>query len=281
MFIVRTSYLLILLSVTIFNCIWARQLPFERIKGSNQKEMIEFVKQFPKENYQIYTVPGEGSFYLDDINDYIKGVLRSGKQWEPHIKELILTYAQPNSTVLDIGAHIGTHALAMSQQVGPKGRVLVFEPQPKIFRELFLNANLNQANNIYFYPVAVGNHKGSIELSPLRPGNEAGTSLIGGGEGKFVPLITIDSLKLDNVSLMKIDVEAQEDLVLEGARKTIRRCRPVIIIEIRGEYRLESAPPDVKNQILYTISQLEKMGYSVSYLGQAADYLALPIQDKQ
>ena len=51
------------------------------------------------------------------------------------------------------------------------------------------------------------------------------------GAGDTVPLMTVDSLKLDAVHLMKIDVEGMEADVLAGAKMTIKRHRPVIYLE--------------------------------------------------
>jgi|SRR5580700_6160577 FkbM family methyltransferase len=250
---------------------------YERIIGENRHRdaMIQFIHQVSMENYTIYHTPLQGKFYLEEKHDCIKNILRSGEPWEPQIQKLFSAYIRPNSTVLDIGAHIGTHTLAMSKLVGPNGRVIAFEPQPKIFRELFLNMQLNEADNVFFYPAAVGDHKGTIELAPFVWDNEGGTSLLGGGTGQFVPLITIDSLHLSNVSLMKIDVEMMENPVLDGAKRTIARCRPIIIIEIQGNYSFESAPPEIKHEILTTISKLEGMKYQVTCIGRA-DYLAIP-----
>lgn len=237
------------------------------------EEMAAFLQQFPIEEYKVYHVTKLGDFYLDAKHDHIKNVLRTGRPWEPHIHKLIAQYALPQTTVLDIGAHIGTHTLTMAQNAG---RVLAFEPQPKIFRELYWNMRLNGADNIEFYPVAVGDHEGTIELAPFLSGNEGGTSLLKGGTGKFVPLITIDSLNLTNVSLMKIDVELMENYVLEGAKETILQNKPVILIEILKDYSLATAPEKKKNVILFTIAKLENWGYIVTSIG-GADYLALPI----
>ena len=248
---------------------------FDRIMGKNRDEMIQFIEQFSMENYQIYDHP-KGKFILEEKHDCIKNVLRSGKLWEPHIQELFFKHIRPKSVVLDIGAHIGTHTLAMSKIVGQAGSVIAFEPQPKIFRELFLNMKLNEASNIVFYPAAVADHDGTIELPPFVWDNEAGTSLLLGGTGKFVPLITIDSLRLKNVSVMKIDVEEMENAVLDGAKRTIARCKPVIIIEIQGNYHFETAPPEIRHEILNTIKKLKKMGYEVACIGNA-DYLAIHI----
>jgi hypothetical protein len=82
-------------------------------------------------------------------------------------------------------------------------------------------------------------------------------------------------MQLDNISLMKIDVEGQEDQVLSGAQETILRCKPVILIEIMGGYIFATAPPSVQKQISNTISMLEAMGYSVQQV-HAHDYLAIP-----
>jgi FkbM family methyltransferase len=266
------------LSLNLFKNNMIKESVFENILGENREWMIDFIKEFRKSSYEVYTIPNLGKFHLDAINDYIKNFLRSGVPWEPQIKDLMFRYIRPQSTVLDVGAHIGSHTLSMSKRVGPLGRVLAFEPQPKIFRELFLNMILNEINNVLFYPVAVGDRKGSIELSHLVPNNEGATSLIYGGSGLFAPLITIDSLQLDDVSLIKIDVELHENFVLDGAKNTITRCRPILLVEIRGDYAFDCAPQEIKNQILFTISKIKNMGYSIRCIGYA-DYLAIPEKD--
>jgi hypothetical protein len=48
---------------------------------------------------------------------------------------------------------------------------------------------------------------------------------------------TLDSFKLEGVSLIKIDVEGHEDEVLSGATDTIANCRPVLVVEIEARHR--------------------------------------------
>ncbi len=250
--------------------------PFQQVLGQNREQMIELIRAFPKDAYQLFSVSKSGYFYLDRINsfDYIKSRLRKGKTWEEHLQKLIHQYSLPGSVVLDIGAHIGTLTLKMAQAVGPQGQVLAFEPQPKIFRELFLNMAINQLCNISFYSAGVGDREGSIELAPLVENNEGGTPLIG-GTGEFVPLLTIDSLHLSNVSLMKIDVEGMEDQVIEGARETILANRPTIIIEIMGGNDFATASKEVRLKILQTIDKIEQLGYCVTQI-RTHDWLATP-----
>lgn len=236
--------------------------------------MRESILHFPQSDYLLFSTFKNGYFYLDNVDDLIKNYLREGGVWEPHIQEAIDQFVRPGSTVLDIGAHIGTHTLAMARAVGAEGKVVAFEPQPKIFRELFLNMTVNHLTNILFYWAAVGDHEGEIELSPLVACNEAGTS-IQGGSGQFVQLLTIDSLHLQDVSLMKIDVEGMEEQVLEGARETIFAQHPVIIIEIVGGQNFATTTQEVRWQIMHTIDKLEEWGYRVTQL-RTHDWLAVP-----
>jgi FkbM family methyltransferase len=200
--------------------------------------------------------------------------MKRGGTWESHIQDLIRKYSVAGSIVLDIGAHIGTHTLVMSQAVGTEGHVLAFEPQPKTFRELFLNMAINDLKNISFYWAGVGDRAGNIELGPMHESNEGGTGL-GGGTGQTVQLLTVDSLGLSNVSLMKIDVEGMEDQVLLGARETILANRPVIIIEIMGGHDIGDPSKETRQKILHTIDMLEEMGYKVQQLWRH-DWIAFP-----
>ncbi|MBS0650065.1 MAG: FkbM family methyltransferase [Verrucomicrobia bacterium] len=262
-----------------------------KIISSRSDEMLQYIEEFPYDAYSIKQVPCygyEGYFYIDLIDDTIKSLLAKGKAWEDHISKFIARYAQPGSKVLDIGAHIGTHTLTMAKCVGEQGEVYAIEPQPKIFRELFLNMKLNHAHNVSCLWGAAGAENGTIEISDFAPFNEGGTSLVEtniysgdwsyrvvGGSGLFVDLFTIDSLNLDNVSLIKMDVEAMENIVLDGARNTILNNRPVILIEIMGGYMPETAPPQIIEQIEFTKQKLRDLGYAV-YRIHEHDYLAIP-----
>ena len=77
---------------------------------------------------------------------------------------------------------------------------------------------------------------GTIELPPLPSPdtnfNFSAVSLMeGGAGGEKVPLVTLDSLELTKCSMVKIDVEGMESLVLAGAKRLIEKCRPVIYVE--------------------------------------------------
>src|SRR5476649_2222745 len=81
---------------------------YERIMSSNEQykqQILEKVRLFPAENYEIHLVSNLGLFLLDAKPDWIKDVLKRNIQWEEYIAPLIQKYAKPNTTVLDVGAH--------------------------------------------------------------------------------------------------------------------------------------------------------------------------------
>lgn len=249
--------------------------PSVEAKTSKVKEesLQDFIAAFPYEDYDLVHIPGQGSFYIDRIDDLIKNILRSGAIWEPYMLELMKLYVKPNTIALDIGAHIGTHTVTLSHLVGPNGHVYAFEPQRKIYRELVKNLEINQCLNVTSYHFALGNKKGKLQMASPSKGNEAGTPI--GTGGNDIRVIPLDNLDLENVSFIKMDVEGFERNVLKGAKKTILRNRPVIVLEIQGGYDYDTAPPDIQHKILQTIEQLEKMHYRVGKIF-LHDYLAVP-----
>jgi FkbM family methyltransferase len=237
-------------------------------------EMEAYLAALPEGVYRVHEVPTLGKFYLDDIKDVIKDTLRKGRTWEGSLVRLFPTYVKPASTVIDAGAHIGVHTLSLAPLAGPEGRVYAFEPQKKIYRELVHNLRLNGVGNVVPLRYALGRTAGVIEMSPTVSGNEGSTAVGRGGDK--AELRSIDSFAFSNVSFIKIDVEGYEDEVLEGARLTIARHRPVIMIEIQGGYPfIERAPPEIQAKVAATRALLAGMGYKVERI-RGYDYLAVP-----
>ena len=110
-------------------------------------------------------------------------------------------------------------------------------------------------------------------MNPATGGNEGGTGVGLGGDR--AELRALDGFGFERVSLLKIDVEGYENEVLEGAVDTIRRNRPVVVIEIAGGEDYATAPPDVRKRIHGTWGRLEALGYAVTPVFKH-DYVAVP-----
>jgi len=149
---------------------------------------------------------------------------------------------RPGDTVVEVGSNIGAHTLALARRVGETGRVHAFEPQEVVFGLLSHNIAANGLDGIVrAHRQAVGARPGSIKVPPVdyaHPGNFGGVAM-GGETGQDVPLVTIDSLGLERLRLLKVDAEGAEYDIVQGARDTIARCRPVLYLENEWRNRSE------------------------------------------
>lgn len=190
----------------------------------------------------------------------IGGKLYIGEQFEKIEIDIACKYINSDSTVLDIGANIGLHALYFSA-VAKNGLVIACEPQPKTFKTLEKNVCQNNIGNIVPLNVAIAD-AAKIATFYVKS-DDAYSSLIDTNrkvlnEKIKVLCTTIDGLLGEiKVDFVKIDVEGLELSVLHSMSSLIQRNRPVIFCEIYKGNVEANNPHD-------TISYLENMGYSVS-----------------
>lgn len=240
----------------------------------NDAKLNQYLSEFPEIFYKIYEVPKLGKFYVDSIPDAIKGHLRKGIYWESGIGECIRKHTKPNTIAIDLGAHIGIHTITMSKQVGPNGLVISFEPQSKIYRELRNNILLNEcSHNVIPLPLAVGECEQMIEMCKPNLFNEGGIQI--GSGGNTAKMITLDSLNLNNVSCIKMDVESYELKVLHGSIETLKRNKPVIVFEILGGVDLKHPNRLETRKVKEIFNFLEREGYQVNLI-HGNDFVATP-----
>lgn len=232
---------------------------------------------FPFGSYSVVEVPVQGSFYVDDIRDYIKDQLRKQIPWETEIQQLIKQFVIPGSIVIDIGAHIGMHTIAISKCVGDAGKVFAFEPYKKLYRELCMNLALNHCENVIPIRCAIGKQKDTIQVVPSNPFNEGGAFIKKGKKGiNNAVIMPLDAFRFTNVSLIKIDVENMESDVIDGAFETISKSRPIMLIEIQGNEQrallLKENSLQMKSE---AIAKIEKLDYRLEFIS-LHDYIAFP-----
>ena len=172
---------------------------------------------------------------LYNRNDtYIGASLRKYGEFSGEETELFQLIVQPGRTVLDVGANIGVHTGDLSRLAGPEGMVHAFEPQRHMFQLLCANIALNSCMNVFTHQAAAGASGDTMLVPLLDPGerhNYGGLSLLDSRSGEAVPLVTIDSLRLQDCQFIKLDVEGMETDALHGAVATIRRFRPILYVE--------------------------------------------------
>jgi FkbM family methyltransferase len=148
--------------------------------------------------------------------------------------DIFRQFLLPQKTVVEAGANIGTHTVALSRIVGEQGRVWAFESQRIVFQTLCANVALNSLTNVDCRQVALGATTDELFIPPLdysRENNFGGLGLGSYSRGEPVSQVTLDSFDLPACDLIKIDIEGMERDVLIGAEQTIARHRPVLYVE--------------------------------------------------
>lgn len=235
-----------------------------------------YLAEFPFDLYIPRTVPGRGIFYNDQIYDGMKMSIRDGEfEGEPANTRAMLKYIVPNTIVLDIGAHIGTHTVTMSKAVH-NGLVIAFEPQKKICRELTMNVLANSCRNVITVHCALGDQNKLAYLGEPVYGNEGARFISNHHFCEAVEMRTLDSFELNGISFIKIDTENFEKEVLLGARETLARNKPILLVEIQGnQVKAQEDGVDMQLKMQESIALLQSLGYIVTNYS-CFDFLAIP-----
>ena len=167
---------------------------------------------------------------LYDLKNVLLGTMleRYGEYGESQV-DIFRQQLRPGMTIVEVGANLGAQTLAFAQAVGPEGRVVAFEPRRSLFQLLCANLALNAVDNVEAHWLAVGAKPRPVGV---RRGNEAAAV-------DKVQLVTLDSFDLPACHVLKIDESGLEDEVIEGARQTILRLKPVL--HVGNENRAKSA----------------------------------------
>jgi FkbM family methyltransferase len=153
-------------------------------------------------------------------------------------------FVRTGMTVVDIGANVGAHALPLARVVGSSGRVVAVEPTMAAFERLCRNRDLNPdvAARIVTVQAAVGAPNGSLKPTyysawpledggvrhPVHRGAERTTA-----NARFSTVDDlVETLGIDRINLIKIDVDGSELEVLEGSRRVIQRDHPTVFFEL-------------------------------------------------
>jgi FkbM family methyltransferase len=211
--------------------------------------------------------------------------------WEIFMLPYFKKYYRHNSNVIDIGGNVGTHTLLLSEIISPKFKIYVFEP---VYADIIkMNVDENHLQDrVVIYGVGVGDKNETIQV-PIYPRNclrnFGRLSLIDHNtkissylspktlekcQTKIEPInvVTLDSKKLTNISILKIDVEGMELQVLEGAIETIQKEKPVIFMEVWKRNKKKTFSTPIFKKLLQELHY--KPIFIEGYFGD--DYIFVP-----
>ena len=179
-------------------------------------------------------------------------------------------YYKDGVIALDCGANIGVHTIEWAKNMTEWGEVFSFEPQEKIYYALSGNIAINNCFNVTAKNVALGSEIGKIEIPTpnynkpssygslelkKKKNNEFIGQEIDYQNTKQIDMLSIDSLKLNRIDFIKIDVEGMEEEVLKGSTISINRFCPILLIE------------HIKSDINSLKNFLEKKNYEIFVVG--------------
>ena len=178
---------------------------------------------------QVQTIAGSLNWKIDELTSqqFLLGT------YEPYMQEAFSKFVRDGATVYDVGAHAGYHSLLCALLVGPSGRVVAFEPNPRNRESIKRQLSANPAASVTITPYALSDRSETVTLDTSHGSSQGRVS----DEGDcIVEARTIDFLIANEgfpePDVMKIDVEGHEEQVLLGALATIDKCRPVILCDI-------------------------------------------------
>jgi FkbM family methyltransferase len=186
---------------------------------------------------------------------------------------LIVFEGRDRKHALDIGANIGYVTSWLAKRWS---HVTSFEPTPLTYKCLQLNCT---KSNISLHNFGLSDVEENLcfATSDLKPDQNQiitdESKLRKNWEVTRVPTRRLDSFNFSAVDFIKIDVEGHEYQVIQGALKTIQRCRPAIVIEISYEGKLLDHELSVNHK--QTVSIIENLGYRTVWQHKH-DWLLIP-----
>jgi FkbM family methyltransferase len=197
-------------------------------------------------------VLGEGAYSV--IQAVAMGMdIKRRRWWEPEL-ELVERVLREGDTAIDIGANFGLWAYWCSRAVGPTGKVYSFEPIPFTARTFRLIARaLGFSGNVELVAKGCGETAGTVAFTvpvmdtgaisaglvhmrgrnDARPGKEKHARFDKTKEVECEVVAIDDFLpNIERLSLLKCDIEGADLYALRGATKTLKKHKPVVIVEI-------------------------------------------------
>jgi len=179
-----------------------------------------------------FVIIDEIKYHLDPKDNHFLSV---NKIYEPQVTKTMKEIIKLGDWVIDIGANIGYYTLLLAKLVGPKGKVISFEPDPTSFKILKKNIKANNFKNIVPENKAIADKNREINFYISKKDTRFHQIFDNPDNKKILRIraITLDQyLKKfsGRIDFVKIDIEGAEPLALQGMEKTIKKNRNIKII---------------------------------------------------
>ncbi|WP_020531598.1 FkbM family methyltransferase [Flexithrix dorotheae] len=206
-----------------------------------------------------------------NLSNFGDKLLLTKGSYEPKTLALIKKILREGGFFFDVGANMGLHSLTGA--ANKKVNVFSFEAHYKAFSSLSTNKTINGFNNLTLFNIPVSDAKRILVLNNHSSGNVSSSFLsktnINVGEGHTVSTMALKDIlefsNLNNIKLIKIDVEGHEQEVINGIDWDNKSLK---IENIILEYR-----PKVNNELDSIVQHLMSLGYKLKNMNmEELDY---------
>lgn len=141
---------------------------------------------------------------------------------------------------IDGGAYIGDWTFELARHFR---NVTAFEPDPKTF--VLLQENVGNVPGVRLIAGALGDEDCSVSIGDAE--RKSYVHYVIKDSTGTVPMYRLDGLGLDDVDFIKLDCEGADPLALLGAKKTIARCLPILLVEDKNLGPQRFSSPSVRD----------------------------------
>ena len=167
--------------------------------------------------------------WMRKVNKRVDG--RLTYQYHKYEAALKCVPVNRRGVAVDIGGHVGLWSWFMARDFA---KLAAFEPMDE--HAACWRRNMDGIAHAKLHQCALGDHDGGVRLLTRTQGSSGDTGVeLGGAGGQPAMLRRLDDFDLGVVDFIKIDCEGYEVFVLKGAAETIKRSKPVIIVEQKTE----------------------------------------------
>ncbi len=181
-----------------------------------------------------------------------KGYWWHGKNREAHTLASIAKVLSQGQTALDVGAHVGYFTTYFAHLVGPRGRVIAFEPSDENL--VYTRPNTEKLSQVqidtrgisnftgqasFFVESLTGQNNSLVQDYEVFSTNAAHAGVPCEKREVKISVTTIDSACREydvSPKLIKMDIEGAELEAIQGMRETLERSRSVVLLEVSREH---------------------------------------------
>lgn len=189
---------------------------------------------------QVMTATAQGRvLWVPEADEDVGLSIRREGVWEPQTTEYLQKVVQNGWNCVDVGANVGYFTMLIADLVGPSGRVVAVEPLAELCECIGKSAIANGfSERVAVIESAASERDGAILRLNMHSSKLGVTTERRPLDWTVAGTRDVESVTLDHVlepwnrcDLIKVDVEGSEPGVIRGARSTIERHRPLILVE--------------------------------------------------